>query len=53
MEEIEALTLEKMRDCIRGQTRPDNVEVSIVGDLTAAEVRSCCWVLARWCPDRT
>jgi len=38
VEDVEALTLEKMRDCIRGQMRPENVEISIVGDLTAAEV---------------
>lgn len=53
VEDVEALTLEKMRDCIRGQMRPENVEISIVGDLTAAEVRSCYRVHWRWCQDRT
>ncbi len=37
-EEIEALTLEGMREAIMAQLRSDNLEVSIVGDIDASEV---------------
>lgn len=37
-EEIEALTLDAMRESIMSQLRPDNLEVSIVGDIDASEV---------------
>jgi hypothetical protein len=40
-EEIEALTLDAMRDSIMSQLRPDNLEVSIVGDVDASEVGTC------------
>ena len=37
-EEIEALTLDAMQESIMSQLRPDNLEVSIVGDVDASEV---------------
>lgn len=39
-EEIEALSLDAMRESIMSQLRPDNLEVSIVGDIDASEVRA-------------
>ena len=38
-EEIEALTLEAMQESIMSQLRPENLEVSIVGDVDASEVK--------------
>jgi Peptidase M16 inactive domain len=40
-EEIEALTLEGMRSVVMGQLVPSNLEVSIVGDIDAAELEDC------------
>jgi predicted Zn-dependent peptidase len=37
-EEIEALTLEGMRDAVMAQLQPSNLEVNIVGDLDLAEL---------------
>eukprot|EP00884_Botryococcus_braunii_P007566 jgi/Botrbrau1/16810/Bobra.150_2s0037.1 len=37
-EEIEALTLEGMRDAVMAQLQPSNIEINIVGDLDVAEL---------------
>lgn len=37
-EEIEALTLDAMREAVSAQLHPGNVEISLVGDIDIAEV---------------
>lgn len=37
-EEIEALTLEGMREAVMTQLHPSNIEINIVGDIAGADV---------------
>ena len=37
-EEIEALTLEGMREAVMAQLHPSNIEINIVGDIAGADV---------------
>ena len=37
-EEIEALTLEGMREAVMAQLHPGNIEINIVGDIAGADV---------------
>lgn len=39
-EEIEALTLEGMREAVMAQLQPGNIEINLVGDIDLAEVEA-------------